>query len=100
MAQKTTGSARALRVCCLLLFLAMRVRIKLNGSDGGGMLVIQDGWGLPEFIQAGTLELLAKGLARCEKCQAVAGSIMAALSKSKRAFAAGPSGAEPMDTGS
>ena len=58
MAQQIVAWARAPCVRWLLLFDAMRVRIKLNGSDSGGMLVVQDGWGLPEFIHAAKLKLL------------------------------------------
>ena len=42
----------------------MRVRIKLNGSDVGAMLVIQEA-GLPEFIHAAKLKLLGAKAVDC-----------------------------------
>ena len=44
------GRWRALRVVALFLFMTTRVRVKLNGSDVGKLLVIKEGWDLPELI--------------------------------------------------
>ena len=35
----------------LFLFMATRIRVKLNGTEAGKALLVQDGWALPELIE-------------------------------------------------
>ena len=43
----------------VVLFMATRIRVKLNGSDAGKVLIVQDGWGLPDLIKAAKEKLLS-----------------------------------------
>ena len=44
----------------LLLFMATRIRVKLNGTDAGKALLVQDGWDLPDLIEAAKSKLLTE----------------------------------------
>ena len=38
--------------------MATRIRVKLNGTEAGKLLLVQDDWALPELIEAAMKKLL------------------------------------------
>ena len=36
----------------MFIFMTTRIRVKINGSDAGKVLLIEDNWRLPEIIEA------------------------------------------------
>ena len=41
----------------LLLFMATRIRVKLNGTDAGKALLVQEGWDLPGLAPGGSCSM-------------------------------------------
>ena len=56
----TTSGRLATGSLWLLLFMATRIRVKLNGTDAGKVLLVQDGWDLPDLIEAAKAKLLTE----------------------------------------
>lgn len=50
---RAANGARRFVALVVLAFMATRMKIKVNGTDGGKLLRIQEGWGAADLINTG-----------------------------------------------